>query len=438
LAAKESDPVPQRNITWLLAAAVISLICYGEAHRNRYAGILSESMARIAASYVEPVDRRALFEGGMEGMLRTLDDYSGYIRPEDYQQFRSEIAQHFGGIGIEVGMEDGRIIVLSPVPGSPAHQAGLMAGDVIVTIDRQNVESATLMDAVKLMRGEVGTPVRVEVRRTGEEELRQYTIVRADIRIDSVRGDLRDAKGHWQFTLEDHPRIGYIRLTSFGDESAAELQTALETMLQSGAQGLILDLRGNAGGLLTSAVTICDMFIPPDLVIVSTRGRDGQVFEEFRSEVPPIVSPDLPVVILVDRFSASASEIVAACLQDHQRAVIVGERTWGKGTVQNVFPIEGGRSAIRLTTQTYWRPSGQNIHQGPSQTYADQWGVTPAKENLVPFSRDEYMAVDEARRERDRFGKQQPANTDQPPSDQPPIVDSQLKRAIDVMNKLLL
>ncbi len=225
-----------------------------------------------------------------------------------------------------------------------------------------------------------------------------------------------------------------------------------------------MDLRGNAGGLLTAAVEICDMFIPPGQVIVSTRGRDPSLEEVFWSEQPPLVDPNLPVVVLVDRFSASASEIFSACLQDYDRATIVGERTWGKGTVQNVIEIEGGQSAIRLTTQTYWRPSGENIHRHRDDQPEDAWGVRPLPDNTVEFSADEYRQVYEARRLRDYVDPRQastepttdqvkaaedtPAdatNVETPDTadgdaarpDNAPAGDRQLQRTIDVLHQQL-
>jgi carboxyl-terminal processing protease len=447
----EQPAVPPRNLFWLITTAVVSLICYGEAGRNRYAGMLSESIDKIATYYVEPVESRQLFEGGLRGMLNELDPYSGYISPDDYNQFRVDIQQQFGGIGIEVGVEDGHLTVLNPVPGSPAYLAGLLAGDAIVSIDGQNVEGQSLDQAVKLMRGAVGTQVRVEVVHRGETSPVTYELVRAEIRIESVRGDRRDRRGNWSYVLQQHPRIGFIRLMSFGDRTVSDLVTALNS-IEGKVDGLIVDLRGNAGGLLTAAVQICDMFIPPGKVIVSTRGRDPSLTEVFWSEREPLVNPQLPIVVLVDRFSASASEIFAACLQDYKRATIVGERTWGKGTVQNVLELEGGKSAIRLTTQTYWRPSGENIHRHRDDRDDDPWGVRPSAENRVEFSADEYRQVYEARRKRDYLsdvsaGEPTPGDTGASPSDSAPqdtkqdeskstaepVVDRQLQRAIDVL-----
>lgn len=467
--------MPTRNLNWLFTALVVSLLCHGEANRNRFAGLLSESIDKITALYVEPVDARALFEGGMDGMMAQLDPYSGYISAADYQQFRVDIEQQFGGIGIEVGMENEQLTVLNPVPGKPAYEAGLMAGDIIVSIDGVNVQDATLDDAVRLMRGEIGTEVVVEVQHRGEQVTSKYTIRRARIDIESIRGDRRDAQGNWVFTLEDHPRIGYIRLASFGDHTTSDLYTALESV-SGQLDGVIMDLRGNAGGLLDAAVEICNMFIPAGEVIVTTRGRDSQIVDEFRAEHAPVVAPSLRVVVLVDRFSASASEIFAACLQDHDRATIVGERSWGKGTVQNVIDLEGGKSAMRLTTQTYWRPSGENIHRHRTDTEEAAWGVRPKPEDLVEFTTDEYKQVYLQRRQRDLVPRpaeqaqdratnspsggqhdeaaghsaerpdpavvESPTGADAPTSSNaattvagPPVTDRQLQRAIEILAK---
>ncbi len=441
--------MPLRNLVILFAAAVVSLLCYAEAGRNRYAGILSESIEKIATYYVEPVESRTLFEGGMKGMLTELDPYSGYIPPDDMREFQVDIEQEFGGIGIEVGMQDNRLTVLSPVPGTPAYDAGLLAGDTILAIDDQSTEGFSLEDAVKLMRGPKGTPVRVSVLHRGAEEAEEITIRRAKIRVESIRGDRRDEDSQWMFRLESDPRIGCIRLTSFGDHTAEDLHRTLKE-LQGKVKGqnqdtekappieaLIMDLRGNAGGLLTSAIAACDMFIDENKTIVSTRGRRTKG-SEYSSKTPPIVDPDLPTVVLVDRFSASASEIFAACLQDYNRGVVIGERTWGKGTVQNVIPIEGGRSAIRLTTQTYWRPSGRNIHRHPKATDEDEWGVQPLPEHVVKLSIDDYKKVFQQRRDRDAAAAAGPPDGGEEGEDEEePFVDPQMQKAVEYLQQQL-
>ena len=427
--------MPQRNLTWLLIVAVVSLTCHAEARRNRFAGILSESIDKISRYYVEPVDPRALFDGGMRGMLNELDPYSGYISPDMYNQFRVDIEQQFGGIGIEVGIENERITILNPVPGTPAYDQGLMAGDVIMAIDGHDTTGFTLDDAVKLMRGPEGTIVRVEVLPHGAEETKTYEIQRARITVESVRGDARNQRGEWSFVLQENPRIGYIRLMSFGDRTVEELQASLESV-DGQVDGLIMDLRGNAGGLLTAAVDVCDMFIGPNQIVVTTRGRDPAITKEFTSQHPPLVDPQLPVVVLVDRYSASASEIFAACLQDYDRATIVGERTWGKGTVQNVLEIEGGKSAIRLTTQTYWRPSGKNIHRHQDDPEDAAWGVSPAPQNTIPVEADEFRQVQQRRRDRD-YGDMRsnsaPIEETTETTPPAPVEDRQLQRAIQVL-----
>ncbi len=426
--------MPLRNLTILLMTALVSLLCYAEAGRNRYASILSESIDKISSYYVEPVEARKLFEGGMNGMLTDLDPYSGYIRPEDFSEFQVDIQQEFGGIGVEVGLENERLTVLSPVPGTPAYEAGLRSGDTILAIDGQDTEGFSLEDAVGLMRGPRGSTVLVKVRHKGIEEPKEYPIVRERIRIESVRGERRSEDSQWIFQIEDDSRIGYIRLTGFGEHTTEDFKRSLNEM-QGEIEGLIIDLRGNAGGLLTSAVEICDMFIDEGEVIVSTRGRDPTEERVVVAEEPPLVDPDLPVVVLVDPLSASASEILAACLQDYGRATIVGERSWGKGTVQNVIEIEGGRSAIRLTTQTYWRPSGKNIHRHVDATDEDEWGVKPLAENEVKLTNEEREKVYRFRRLRETSGRVDGEEMTEEQIELEDYVDPQLQRAIDILKK---
>jgi carboxyl-terminal processing protease len=262
----------------------------------------------------------------------------------------------------------------------------------------------------------------------------EYTIVRDEIPVESVRGDRPNPDGTWQFVLEHEPRIGYFRVTSFGVRTSEDLRAAITKSMKD-FDGLILDLRGNAGGLLTAAIEICSMFLPEGQLVVTTRGRDPHENRLFHSESGPLVDANMPVVVLVDRTSASASEIVAACLQDHGRAQVVGERTWGKGTVQEVIQIEGGKSAIRLTTHSYWRPNGVNIHRHRDDSPEDPWGVTPRPEHLVELTVDEHRQIYEQRRRRD-YPNLPPSVFATPDSAEPPddpIDDSQLQKAIEVL-----
>ena len=245
-------------------------------------------------------------------------------------------------------------------------------------------------------------------------------------------GYRRRADGGWDYTLPDHPKIGYIWIDSFGEETAAELRDVFEATLPN-IDALILDLRRNAGGLLNSAVEVCDLFISEG-AIVTIKGRNGILQDTFEAnDNDDLIPVDLPVAILVDHFSASAAEIFAACLQDYGRAKIVGERSWGKGTVQNVIELEGGRSAMRLTTATYWRPSGKNIHRSRQATDEEQWGVSPTEEYQVSFNEEE--AEQFVRSQRDRFAApvDSPASQDATSDDEDAsaFVDRQLQRAIE-------
>jgi carboxyl-terminal processing protease len=393
--------MPLRNLLVIFLSAAVSLACYEKAQRNRYASTLTEAMRLIDQNYVEEVDERELFENAMNGMVSGLDPYSGYYGPDSFRQVEETIDQQFGGVGlvVELDPENQRLTVMSPLVGTPAYKAGVAAGDVIVQIDGESTEGMTINDAVELMRGEPGTSVKLVVRRAGQDQPIHFRLQRAVIPVESVLGDVRRPDGSWEFFLRDHPRIGYVRVTTFGKRTTEELARTLR-FEDHPVDALILDLRNNAGGLLDAAVEVCDMFIDSGR-IVSTRSRSGQVKEQYDAASKTIVDKHLPMAVLVNRFSASASEIVAACLQDHRRAVIVGERTWGKGTVQNIIELEGGKSALKLTTASFWRPSGVNIHRFKDASEKDPWGVRPDDGLEVVLSDEQFQKLFAQRRARD-------------------------------------
>lgn len=418
--------MPLRNILALFLASVVAIACYYRAARNRYVGTLAEAMNLIDRHYVDPVDNRELFEGAMIGMLQRLDPYSSYTNPKDYKRFNEGISQQFYGIGIMVEMnpETKRLTIMNPLPDSPAQQAGILPGDVILKIGDQDTTGMTLEKSVQLMRGKEGEPITITVQHADGSEPQELTLKRAKVSVESVRGDSRDATGQWNFHLEENPRIGLIRINTFGERTTQEFRQALETFQEPGQEieGLIIDLRSNPGGLLNSATDICDMFLDGG-VIVTTRGRGGVTTSSYSAEPGVLLKRSLEIVVLVDRYSASASEIVAAALQDHDRAVIGGERTWGKGTVQNVAELEGGRSAIRLTTATYWRPSGKNIHKKRDASDEDDWGVRPNEGLLVELTDEQREKVALQRNDRDYSairGKAKP----NPPQPEPPKPES--------------
>lgn len=372
--------MPARNMLVIVLAAVASVVCYAKAERNRYVATLAEAMAIIQDHYIEPVEPRTLFEGAMEGMLASLgDQYSNYISPRDFAEFQTSLDQEFGGVGIvvEVHPPTRHLMVVTPLVNTPAYEAGLQAGDLILSINGKSTQDMSMSDAVDLMRGKPGTEVHLTIRRDGETTPREVRLRRAIIPIESVLGDTRRADGSWNFFLDEHPHIGYVRVTTFGDHTAEEFKRALQQFEEHPIQALIIDMRGNAGGYLSAAIAICDMFIDEG-TIVSTRGRDGTIRAIYHARPAATIFPqDIPMVVLVDRDTASASEIVAACLQDHGRAAVAGARSWGKGTVQNVIQLEGGSSAIKLTTASYWRPSEKNIHRSKDASDEDDWGVRP-------------------------------------------------------------
>lgn len=352
--------------------------------------LLVDTIDQVERNYVKGISRRELIEAAIEGMLKKLDPYSTYISPKDIERFRSQVESEYCGIGIQIDVEDGRLVVISPLVGTPAHRAGILAGDHVVAIDGEPTGDITIDAAVRRLKGKVGSKIVLGVLHVGESEPVDISVVRKRIHVDTVLGDSRDANGGWNYMLDKKNRIGYIRVTVFGRETAKELRVAIDKLKKQDLEALILDLRFNPGGLLSSAVAVCDMFVPSGL-IVATSGRNVEERKWQAKKADTFTG--FPMVVLVNRITASAGEIVAACLQDHQRAVVMGERTWGKGSVQNVISLEHGLSALKLTTASYQRPSGKNIHRFPGAADDDPWGVIPDEGFAVATSTSEMIAL---------------------------------------------
>lgn len=431
--------MPRRNLYLLCAIAIVSLACYvkaDSAYRSRY-GQMSETfveaLKQIDQNYIEQVEERQLFEAALSGMVARLGDpYSAYEPPREALEFRQQLDQKFGGIGVEVTLdpETKRLTVASPMIGTPAYEAGVLAGDQILAIDGETTDGLDYEEARRRMRGEPGEAVTLSVLHPGQAVPREVKLVRAIINIPSVLGDVRDERGQWTFILAEHPDIGYLRIISFGEQTVSEMEAALANLEKKGVRAVLLDLRHNFGGILRSAVATCDLFVDEG-VIVTTRGRDKkQVLEVFRASGKARYQ-SWPVMVLVDHMTASAAEIVAACLQDHKRAVVVGERTWGKGTVQNVLPLEGGKSALKLTVATYWRPNELNIHRSQAAKDEDEWGVKPDLGFEVKLDTAEQVRSAESRRQRDLEGGKPDAK------DLPPIYDPPLEKAIDYLEHVI-
>ena len=407
-------PLPFRLfLTLMLATLCLTPVSAQEDKDKDYYELMrvfAETFEQIERNYVTDVDRKELMEAAIGGMLQKLDRYSNYISPEDLQAFNESMEREFGGIGIQVDTDSqGRLIVISPLPGTPAFKAGVKAGDLIMEIEGKSTEGFTIRDAQRLLKGRPGDAVSIGVEREGEDDLLTIPLVRDIIKMQTVLGDRYGDDAEWEFLIDEKAKIGYIRLTNFNSRSADELRVALAKLKEQGMAALVLDLRFNPGGLLTQAIEISDMFIDEG-VIVSTKGRNSP--ERSWSATNSGTVTDVPMAVLVNRFSASASEILSACLQDHERATIIGERTWGKGSVQNVIPIDGEQSALKLTTAGYHRPSGKNIHRKRGAKEEDEWGVVPNEHFARKLTSDEVKAYFENRRARDILDDEGPAKTE--------------------------
>jgi len=309
----------------------------------------TEIFAKIKNDYVEPIEDKALLENAIRGMLAGLDPHSAYLVPADYKELQAGTSGEFGGLGIEVGMEDGFVKVISPIDDTPAARAGVKAGDLVIRLDDTPVKGMALSDAVKIMRGKPGTDIVLTIVRDGEDKPLSITITRDVIRVTSVKSRLLD------------PGYGYVRISQFQSRTGDNLREALEKLEEESdgpLKGLVLDLRNNPGGVLSAAVSVSDAFIT-DGIIVYTEGRLDDAKLKFNAKPTDILN-GAPLVVLVNGGSASASEIVAGALQDHHRAIIMGGKTFGKGSVQTILPMDNG-SALKLTTAKYYTPSGTSI-----------------------------------------------------------------------------
>lgn len=383
--------MPIRNLVLLVVAVVVCLASWAARERDARGRRFGEVLGHIDRAYLEPVDGDALVTTAIEATVAKLDEHSGFLQGDDRDDLESLLDQQFGGVGLELGIDERTraVTVRSPLPGSPAWRARLVAGDVIEAIDGVATAGLPLTDVIRRLRGRPGEAVRLRVATpatldTGAAApamVRDVELVREIVKIESVLGDRRRPDGSWEWMLEGEPRIALIRVASFGEHTAADLAAALAEIDRESPRGLVLDLRGNAGGLLGSAVAACDLFLDEG-VIVSTvgRGSGGSRPDDFmvsRRAEPGAALPGVPLAVLVDGLTASAAEIVAACLQDSGRAKVVGSRTYGKGTVQSILPLADGRSLLKLTTAEYLRPSRANIHRRKGAGDDAVWGVLP-------------------------------------------------------------
>ncbi len=326
----------------------------GESFTNAYDAIalFTKVLEEVHRSYVDADDAGydPLIRHALTGMLQELDPYSQFLDERSFEDMKDDTSGHFGGIGIVISMKSGLLTVVSPMEDTPGFRAGILSGDIIVEVAGEETREMSLADAVKRMRGEPGTEVVIKTVRPSTHETKEITIVREEINVASVK----DAE-----MLES--QIGYVRVTQFNEPTGGKLKAAIQTLVDEGMEALVLDLRNNPGGLLTAAAEVAELFLPKGELIVFTKGREHEKNRHVFRSSGRKHWVDFPIAILVNGGSASASEIVAGALQDHKRAVLVGEKTFGKGSVQSILPLEDG-SAIKLTTAKYYTPSERVIH----------------------------------------------------------------------------
>ena len=401
--------MPPRNLVLLILATTACLSMWAVRGRDLPGRRFNEVFTLVEESALDPVDGETLFRAAVNGVVSKLDEHSAYLHGAERMHLEGLLDQQFGGVGLELAIDErsGEVVVVAPLVDGPAWRAGIAAGDRITAIDGGATRGVPLADIVAALRGRAGETVTLRVAAAAAPgtldpaaadqpgTARDVPLVRDVVRVESVLGDHRRADGSWHWLLEGESRVALIRITSFGERTAAELDAALAASAaeaaadagpDTGLRGIVIDLRGNAGGLVSAAVEVCDRFLDEG-VIVATRGRRSAATSpaaeslpaqpDFRRATPGAAAIGVPMVVLIDGLTASAAEIVAACLQDHGRATVVGSRSFGKGTVQSILPLSDGDGLLKLTTSEYLRPRGGGIHRRAHDGDDAEWGVVP-------------------------------------------------------------
>ena len=437
----------RERIAWTISLVLMVLLAFqipgSLAQRDddyRFIARLIEIQRQVGNHYVEEIDANSLREGAIDGLLKQLDPFSIYVPPQDHEMFDRMLEQRFRGVGIELNrLRDGSIEVVTPIENSPAFRAGVMAGDIILKVNGEEIHGMRLEEVIKRIGGPVDTEVTLTVRHlTGQEE--DLTMTRQEIVVPTIKGYERDQKGNWNFYVADDPKIAYIRITQFTSETAEALRKAIEPLLNEGMKALILDVRFNPGGRLDQAVHVVNMFLDEG-VILSTKGRNRPENKVMATSEGTL--PKIPMVVLVNEHSASASEIVAGSLKDNRRALVIGDRTYGKGSVQEVIQLDA-QGELKLTVAYYYLPSGQLVHRRDG---AQEWGVEPNIKVPIDISLQERLVRERLAAE----GFKRPVTATQPapatapatapaiaPTTQPEVLDVQLQRAVDTLIGVLI
>lgn len=378
-------------------------------------GVFEDALQKIHSEYVDGKDMtyRQLVYSALKGAVSRLDPHSEFLDADSFQELQDDTEGQFGGVGLMVGTKDGQITVIAPMDDTPGSRAGILTGDRIIKVEGKSVDKLDITDVVKMLRGEPGSIVNLTILRPSTSVTKTYALTRAIIQMEMVK----DINGGKAFPVDEN-QIGYVRITQFGEKTGDELQEAINRLRSQHVKGVILDLRWNPGGLLEQAVEVCQKFLPTGQLVVSTEGR--HTLERYYAHGHGDELKNIPVVVLVNLGSASAAEIVTGCLQDLHRAVVLGEKTFGKGSVQTIFPLDDG-SALKLTVAKYYTPSHKVIHEH---------GITP--DVLVPLTDVEEAAV---------AIKRTPGSLESiPEPDRPAIkaaADEQLDRAEDLLKGLV-
>lgn len=429
----------REKVAWTISVVLIGVLAFqiphGMAQRdNDYAFVrtLVDIHRQVSTNYVDSVDESKLEAAAVNGMLGQLDPFTVYIPPANQEEFDRMLEGSFKGVGIQLNQrDDGKIEVVTPIDGSPAFKAGVQAGDVIVKVNGESVEGIRLENITKKITGPLGSKVTLTVRHEGDKEDTELTMTREEIVVPTVKGYSRKGDNTWDYYVSDDPKIAYLRITQFTPDTFEKVKTALTPLLADGMRGMILDLRWNPGGRLDEAVKIVDLFVKEG-VIVSTKGRNRP--ERVETATSAGTLPYFPMVVLVNEHSASASEIVAGSLLDNHRALVVGTRTYGKGSVQELIPLEGNNGELKLTVAYYYLPSGRLVHRKKDAT---DWGVQP--QIVVPMDDATEKKVAQDRYEQELFHRPMAKVTTQPTTHaatQP--VDTQLQAGINSLMSFII
>ena len=430
----------REKLAWSVSVLLIAVLAFqipaGMAQRdNDYAFVrtLVDIHRQVSANYVDPVDEEKLQTAAIDGMLGQLDPFTQYVPPAKQEDFDNELEGNFKGVGIKLNQrDDGKVEVVTPIDGSPAFKAGIQAGDIVLKVNGESLEGLKLnTEVIKKIKGAIGTSVTLTVLHEGSKDPVDITMTREEVVLPPLKGYSRKADNTWDYYVSDDPKIAYVRLTQFTPDCFEKLKVLMTGLIKDGMKGMIFDLRWNPGGRLEEAVKIVDLFIDKG-VIVSTKGRNRPERIEYATAQGTLAY--FPMVVLVNEHSASAAEVVSGSLQDNRRAVVIGTRTYGKGSVQELIPLEGGTGELKMTVAYWYLPSGRLVHRKKD---AADWGVDP--QINVPMDEPTEKAVAQLRYEQELFHRPLPKVTTKPATTRATTqpVDTQLKQGVDTLRSFI-